>query len=521
MAACNSQSGVSSVLKVTCKDEIHRLMLEGEPSFEGVNALLQSLWKGTDIPIAKYTDEDGDSCTLVEATFTDFMTTAKPSFEEALQSGARPVLKVSLVQPLTEQAASSVSSPKCTVPAEMGLGPLRFPLEGLQHFLPSMMRNWPATANAEAKTSDDVEARAMVESTRVACEDELSRHLAGWLAASPSEVSFEAWIAAVHPENAANHGEVDVRMYLEASTHRQIWNQKVCSGIDDAERVRRFVPSMEDKAAAAQAGTASVAEDFPQPSAPPLVAPVTLGNAEDYSAAWIEASVPIIAGALPVTALSLIAQRHLINGVMPDVADDAKQGFRLLADALGESGNDYQALATIANGLATGVVRQGDGLADLTAAAARLSWAGRCFYARAICVCCPKVLMHVLPPFLLAPGLATAAAATATAVSLSPDEIPSGPALRRGLTRQAVLLRAMQRQACRQAREAHQEVVRQAGETQQQAVRQAREAQQQATNQGWAFQHQAMAQARDFQREVADAHQQARRYARSFSANWS
>jgi len=401
-----------AVLKITSQDEIHRLSLQGPPDFEGVMALARSVWPSENgQPIAKYVDEDGDLCTLLEVTFSDFLTTARPSFEEASESGKRPVLKLVLSSSTTSTPISSAAMP---VEAVSGLD-----------------------------DAIEAEAKAMVELTRTACEEELTRHLQEWLRAcqdNQKEVLFESWIKEVHPENAAQNGNVDGRLYLEASTHRQIWNKIAADqeGLEETERARRFVPASD---------TAEV--------------PSAIGDVR-----WMEAAVPVVAHSLTCTALSLMAQRPLINTMAANPSEETKEGFRLLADVLRESGTEYEAIAAIAEGMGAGRIRQGDGLADMTSAAARLPAAGRTIYARAICACCPKVLLHVLPPFLLMPGAATAFTATTAAFSAfnqapdSPDfrerTLPTEPSVRRALVRQAEVCREMRRQAWQQAAEARQ-----------------------------------------------------------------
>lgn len=64
------------VLKISCSGQIHRVLLDDEPSFAAIDAVLRGLWPGMRPGSAKYMDSDGDSCSLVEGTFEDFLTTS-------------------------------------------------------------------------------------------------------------------------------------------------------------------------------------------------------------------------------------------------------------------------------------------------------------------------------------------------------------------------------------------------------------------------------------------------------------
>eukprot|EP00928_Gymnodinium_smaydae_P046088 TRINITY_DN30680_c0_g1_i1.p1 TRINITY_DN30680_c0_g1~~TRINITY_DN30680_c0_g1_i1.p1 ORF type:complete len:425 (-),score=105.44 TRINITY_DN30680_c0_g1_i1:152-1426(-) len=112
-----------------------------------------------------------------------------------------------------------------------------------------------------------------IERIKAACEAELRRHLVEWLetcGAEASSVTYEGWIAAVHPENVSSDEAggggpvVDARLYLEDSFHRRLWNDVAAAGaagLDDAERQRRHVaPRVPTPAAGDADGTAA-----PQP----------------------------------------------------------------------------------------------------------------------------------------------------------------------------------------------------------------------------------------------------------------
>lgn len=85
-----------AVLKVNSKAEISRIPLPGKPDLKTVLEKIATVWHGTKLPLIKYQDEEGDLCTLVEATFTDFLSTARPPFNSEV--AGRPVLKVTLLE---------------------------------------------------------------------------------------------------------------------------------------------------------------------------------------------------------------------------------------------------------------------------------------------------------------------------------------------------------------------------------------------------------------------------------------
>lgn len=78
------------VLKVACQGEVHRLSLGLNPDYNAVEVALRKLWPNIVAGSVKYIDPEGDLCTFVEGTFSDFLATSK------LMSGAneRCVLKL-------------------------------------------------------------------------------------------------------------------------------------------------------------------------------------------------------------------------------------------------------------------------------------------------------------------------------------------------------------------------------------------------------------------------------------------
>lgn len=65
------------VLKISCNSETLRVLLEPNPDCACIRHAMQELWPNFSVRWMKYVDEEGDLCTLVEATFTDFMQTAR------------------------------------------------------------------------------------------------------------------------------------------------------------------------------------------------------------------------------------------------------------------------------------------------------------------------------------------------------------------------------------------------------------------------------------------------------------
>jgi len=78
------------VLKISYNGEIHRIQFDQSPDHACIQQAVQDLWPSSIIHWIKYFDEEGDRCTLVEATFTDFRQTAQEI------SGGRQLLKVEI-----------------------------------------------------------------------------------------------------------------------------------------------------------------------------------------------------------------------------------------------------------------------------------------------------------------------------------------------------------------------------------------------------------------------------------------
>lgn len=65
------------ILKVDCEGDMRRALLSGTPTYAAIDRAVQEVFPRRSAREAKYLDEDGDSCTLAEHTFTDFLCTAK------------------------------------------------------------------------------------------------------------------------------------------------------------------------------------------------------------------------------------------------------------------------------------------------------------------------------------------------------------------------------------------------------------------------------------------------------------
>jgi hypothetical protein len=96
----------AAVLKVCYMGEFRRIPMEHRPSFDMVAEAVSNLYTAADgkAPTMKYLDEDGDLCTLVQATFSDFLTTARPPFPETDDINIRPLLKLQLVYETVQES---------------------------------------------------------------------------------------------------------------------------------------------------------------------------------------------------------------------------------------------------------------------------------------------------------------------------------------------------------------------------------------------------------------------------------
>lgn len=182
--------------------------------------------------------------------------------------------------------------------------------------------------------------------------------------------------------------------------------------------------------------------------------PLTASSADTDqipSSCWMEAAAPVVARTMPMAALKFMLRRRGINALMSELAEDIRTGFWLLAEVLGDSDETFSAVLAVARRLSSASIRPGDGLADFTAGAARLPWAERLVLSKAICSCCPKLLINFLPPVFEVP-----LAATNLALSMLPRAPFRDAKLCTGrrrdgvcglLQRRAVLCRTIKRQA--------------------------------------------------------------------------
>jgi hypothetical protein len=265
------------------------------------------------------------------------------------------------------------------------------------------------------------------------------------LASNPEEITYEAWIEAVHPENAIQKS-IDSRMYLDASFHRQLWNRLAAnmSGIEAEERRRRFVPpsdrknsennAVDDAGACADQGAFVDAEVNHSGSACDATAvPATRGRTgrvllylrsfmggsspvekhvlgqdsapqfvkqtepqigcQHQPVAWKDAAENWLAARLPIAYPTLHARMMLA----PDLSGDVQLKLRLLSEALRESGARYEALADAALSLTVDRGMTEEAVAKLAALAGSQPWEGRLLYARTLIACCPELLVPVVP----------------------------------------------------------------------------------------------------------------------------
>jgi hypothetical protein len=211
------------VLKISCGGDIHRIQLLSDVGYASMKNAVQGLWPRSSIDSMKYIDEEGDHCTLVEATFTDFMETSQAT------SCGRQMLKVEVAR-----STPSVS------PEEAESSDVDSSLGDDWEFVEFEQVTWTDTSSNESPTCSEAgnadtdmmrEIQAELDRAKAACEAELERHLDDWLSTSSERLNYENWIAAVHPENTKENRSgsrvVDSRMYLEGSFHRQLWNSRI------------------------------------------------------------------------------------------------------------------------------------------------------------------------------------------------------------------------------------------------------------------------------------------------------
>mmetsp|Transcript_33112 Transcript_33112/g.87569 ORF Transcript_33112/g.87569 Transcript_33112/m.87569 type:complete len:545 (+) Transcript_33112:130-1764(+) len=91
---------MATILKVESEGEIRRWVFQAPPDYAAVGAALEKLWPACNPSSAKYLDDEGDACTLVAATFSDFLTTASGAAD-------RPVLRLQLPAGNASQGAAA------------------------------------------------------------------------------------------------------------------------------------------------------------------------------------------------------------------------------------------------------------------------------------------------------------------------------------------------------------------------------------------------------------------------------
>lgn len=64
-------------LRISCQGVVRHTSVKENPEFETVTRAMQAAFPKVEACIAKYTDEDGDLCTLIEGTLEDFLVTAR------------------------------------------------------------------------------------------------------------------------------------------------------------------------------------------------------------------------------------------------------------------------------------------------------------------------------------------------------------------------------------------------------------------------------------------------------------
>lgn len=109
------------VLKVVCQGQTHRIPLKDCPDYAAVELAIRSLSPRPEAYVAKYLDEDGDLCTLVEATFSDFLSTALEAAAAKMAAAtscaaALRVLRVEVFEVLEATCACLVQGPTAVRP---------------------------------------------------------------------------------------------------------------------------------------------------------------------------------------------------------------------------------------------------------------------------------------------------------------------------------------------------------------------------------------------------------------------
>lgn len=105
-----------AVLKVTYQSEVRRCLLASvRPSFEEITESIAKLFPEAKECTARYLDEDGDACTLCEASLSDFLAQAANGVDMANSTG-KMVLRLELVS--LPQAAQAPALPEALPPKE-------------------------------------------------------------------------------------------------------------------------------------------------------------------------------------------------------------------------------------------------------------------------------------------------------------------------------------------------------------------------------------------------------------------
>jgi len=388
----SSSAAASFVLKIVFGDDVHRVPIKGAVNFTSVQEALRGVAGGLGEVWAEYEDDEGDLCGLVEASFQDFLSTARPS-------GGRRLLRVRLCPPTA-------------VPRELAdddahvQEPERYQMDA---------QDSPCASPRDSDSGSDIDeedAAAMAEQARSACQEVLVDHLRQWLSSEPSTVRFEAWIREVHPENC-KCGAVDPRMYCEAGDHRRIWNAVAAEapGLTEEERASRFVAARH--CAPTQVPPAGLCGEASGQAPPPAAAATSTsprlsgeqgGKHDDAHAESLKKKAAHhVASNLPAFADDLRRRARKTDRAQQALPLELRPGFELLLEVLQLSGPALEMVAEAAEDVVTEDVFFGTGVALLATRAAALPWDGRVLVARLLCENCPQLLSSCrLPAGLLA-----------------------------------------------------------------------------------------------------------------------
>eukprot|EP00439_Symbiodinium_sp_Y106_P087091 s29_g39.t1 len=127
----------AAVLKVTYQSEVRRCLLASvRPSFEEITESIAKLFPEAKDCTARYLDEDGDACTLCEASLSDFLAQAASGVNMANATG-KMVLRLELVSlpqaPALPEALPPKEAPEAS-PKDMAQAfEVNLPSDGLLH----------------------------------------------------------------------------------------------------------------------------------------------------------------------------------------------------------------------------------------------------------------------------------------------------------------------------------------------------------------------------------------------------